>query len=761
MRVAVISAAYPGPDLIYGDTFVHARNRQYQSYCEVRVFGYNSSLVKDRIFELDGVNVHVSHLLDSFKSSVREFNPDVIAVHLLECFLIPSLLSFQKPLIIFLHGYEALSWKRRLMNYRAPGDFAYLWPYIRANRTQLKAMRNLATNTSRSASIHFVFVSNWLKQAVEADWHTKVSSGYVIPNGIDTSLFQYEPKRPELRKKLLLLRSFKARNYANDIAVDAILLLSKKGFFQDLEFSIFGEGYLFPVLTEKIRAFPNVHLNNTFIENKNIPKLHEQYGIFLCPSRLDTQGVSMCEAMSSGLVPITSPIGGIPEYSTDGFSGFHIKTPQELAEKIEYLYLHPEEFLRMSASARGEVMGKINLPDTVKKEISLFHSVLSNTQSSGFRYQQCRQCVLDTNDDPGITFDENGICSYCRHYAEQEKKSVKKGKQGRDALEKAVADIKNAGKGKPYDSIIGISGGVDSTYLALKAKELGLRPLAVHFDNGWNSELAVNNIENIITKLGFDLHTFVVDWEEFRDLQLAFLKASVVDIELITDHAIITKLYQLALKFDIKYILSGANVVTEAVLPATWIHDKRDHVHIRAINKKFGTVPLKTFPLFTSKLKWRVEWHEIKSVNLLDLMPYNKESVKSEIIKELGWRDYGGKHYESIFTRFYQGYILPEKFKVDKRRAHYSNLICSGQISREKALDQLKEPAYPEQTFQSDYEFVLKKLELSKQAFEEIMRTPVRKHSDYPVEQSIYERFPALRFIRPLWLQLKRIRKSR
>jgi N-acetyl sugar amidotransferase len=356
-------------------------------------------------------------------------------------------------------------------------------------------------------------------------------------------------------------------------------------------------------------------------------------------------------------------------------------------------------------------------------------------------------------------FDNNGVCSYCRAYEIQEAIFVKKGADADHELKTLVDKIKIAGSGKQYDSIIGISGGVDSTYLAYQAKKLGLRPLAVHFDNGWNSELAVNNIEKIIGELGFDLETFVMDWEEFRDIQLSFLKSSVVDIELVTDHAIITKLYQLAIQHNIKYILSGSNVVTEAVLPSSWIHDKRDHIHIRAIHERFGTIPLKTFPLFTSPLKWMVAWKGIQSVSLLDLMPYNKAEVKRVLINELGWRDYGGKHYESVFTRFYQGHILPLKFGVDKRKAHLSNLICSGQITREEALIQLRQPAYDAGLLRSDYEFVLKKLGLSKSQFEAIMNAPVKKHSDYPTERSIYERFPVLKVIRPLWKNIKLLKK--
>ena len=375
-------------------------------------------------------------------------------------------------------------------------------------------------------------------------------------------------------------------------------------------------------------------------------------------------------------------------------------------------------------------------------------------------YIQCSKCILDTKDDPEITFDDNGVCSYCRNYEVQEAKFVKKGETGELELKKLVDQIKKSGKGKPYDCIIGLSGGVDSTYLAWKAKELGLRPLAVHFDNGWNSELAVDNIERIINKLGLQLHTFIVDWQEFKDLQLAFLKASVVDIELVSDHAIFAQLYKFALEYNIQYILSGTNVTTELILPTHWIHNKRDHITIRAINKQFGTLPLKTYPLFTSFLKWKSSWKGIQYVSLLDYLPYNKKKVKELITQELGWRDYGGKHYESIFTRFYQGYILPVKFGIDKRKAHLSNLICSGQITRKEALIEINTPAYPEEVKKNDYNFVLKKLGLTARQFEEIMLLPVKKHSDYPIETDIYQRIPVLRLFRGGWYLIRKIKRS-
>lgn len=372
-------------------------------------------------------------------------------------------------------------------------------------------------------------------------------------------------------------------------------------------------------------------------------------------------------------------------------------------------------------------------------------------------YQQCIKCILNTNDDPVIYFNKNGVCNHCINYDIQHKRFVFEGDEGEQALIKIVNKIKQIGKGKEYDCILGLSGGIDSTYTAYLAKKHGLRPLIVHLDNGWNSELAVKNIENIVNKLDFDLYTYVIDWEEFKDLQLAYLKASVVDIEAITDHAIITAMHKLAAKNKVKYIISGTNIVTEAVLPYAWIYNKMDSVNIKAIHKQFGKTPLKTFPLMDVWMKkYYFSFLKIETISILNYVSYIKEEVKKFITEELEWRDYGGKHYESIFTRFYQGYILPGKFKIDKRKAHLSTLICSGQITRKEALEEIKNPIYDPEQLKIDKEFVLKKLGLSEEEFEEIMSAPVRKHTDFKTEGTIYKHYPILKPLKPLIDLVKR-----
>jgi N-acetyl sugar amidotransferase len=375
-------------------------------------------------------------------------------------------------------------------------------------------------------------------------------------------------------------------------------------------------------------------------------------------------------------------------------------------------------------------------------------------------YQQCTISVMDTIGDPDITFDDKGICNYYYEYKQAEKQFVHTGAEGQARLEELAATIRKAGEGLEYDCIMGLSGGVDSTYIAWLAKKLNLRPLAVHFDNGWNSELAVQNIENIVNRLGMNLFTYVINWEEFRDLQISYLKASVIDIEAITDHAIFATLYRLAGEKKIRYILSGTNVHTENTLPKSWVHPKGDHINIKSIHSQFGTLPLKTFPFMDAKVKRY--YHQIigvRSVSLLNLVEYDKKKVKQLIQQELGWRDYGGKHYESIWTRFYQGYILPQKFKVDKRKAHLSDLIFGGQVSKAEAIEELKKPIYDPEQFKVDYEFVLKKLGFTRDEFEALMKLPPRSHYEFDFEKPIDQRYPILKPVKLIFRKIFPVKK--
>lgn len=345
-------------------------------------------------------------------------------------------------------------------------------------------------------------------------------------------------------------------------------------------------------------------------------------------------------------------------------------------------------------------------------------------------YRQCSMSVMDNIADPDITFDENGICNYYYEYLKAEKQHVLKGEAGEKRYNEIIAQIKADGKGKKYDCILGVSGGVDSTYLAYLAKQSGLRVLCVHFDNGWNSELAVKNIQNIVEKCCFDLFTYVIDWEEFRDIQLSYIKANVIDIEAVTDIAISNVVNRIAAEKKIKHVLSGDNVVTEYTLPKAWTF--KNTSNLMAIQSTFGTVKLIKYPLIHPILR-RIYARTTKFEvwKPLNYIPYDKKEVKEIISKELNWVDYGGKHYESVFTRFYQGYILPTKFKVDKRKAHLSNLIFSGQLNKEVALKELESEIYPSVLFKKDLDFVLKKLNFSNESFQAYIHAPSVSHQEF------------------------------
>ncbi|MFE6734195.1 N-acetyl sugar amidotransferase [Microbacterium sp. NPDC057650] len=353
-------------------------------------------------------------------------------------------------------------------------------------------------------------------------------------------------------------------------------------------------------------------------------------------------------------------------------------------------------------------------------------------------YQRCTRTIMDTT-DPDITFDEHGVSNHATNYDVFMGKVVDKALAGEalPELEAMVAEIKKAGEGKPYDCIVGVSGGVDSTYLLMKAVELGLRPLAVHFDSGWNSELAVGNIQNLVTTLGVDLYTHVVDWREMKDLQLSFFKASVANCDIPTDHAFGYVAFQQARKYGIKYILSGSNYASESILPRAWGYSSDDAKHLKAIQKRFGTVKLKSYPVMGMFRRhiWYPMVVGIKTVRPLNLMPYVYTDAKRDITERVGWRDYGGKHYESVFTRYFQGYYLPHKFGFDKRLAHYSSLIVSHQITRDEALGLMETENYPEQLREQDHEFIAKKLGVSVAELEEIFAKPPVPYNAYPTSE--------------------------
>jgi N-acetyl sugar amidotransferase len=349
----------------------------------------------------------------------------------------------------------------------------------------------------------------------------------------------------------------------------------------------------------------------------------------------------------------------------------------------------------------------------------------------------CSRCVLDTT-VPDINFDEQGICNYCRLHDVLDC-AFPQGEEGKEYLLKQVADMKRKGKGKKYDCIIGVSGGTDSTYLCHLAIELGLRPLAVNFDNGWHSEIAVGNIHESIQRMNIDLETYVVNYDEMTDILRSYMKAGFPWIDCPTDIGIVSSLFKIANREGIKYIWVGNNFRSEGKQPDEWTHS--DGRQLKYLQKKFGTLPLKTFPNLTI---WNLVYYSllrgIKMFRPFYHIEYSKQDAKKLIIEKYGWRDYGGHHHESIFTRFAIAYWLPRKFNIDKRKVTWAAQVRSGKMSRDEALEQLAELPYDAKRMEEDKSLVIKKLKITEEEFTEMWNTPNKTFRDYPSYFPIYER---------------------
>lgn len=360
---------------------------------------------------------------------------------------------------------------------------------------------------------------------------------------------------------------------------------------------------------------------------------------------------------------------------------------------------------------------------------------------------------MDTS-DPDISFDAEGVCSHCHGFEKTTRLNWHPDANGRRMLDDIVAQIKREGEGKDYDCAIGLSGGVDSSYLAYVArKELGLRLLAVHVDGGWNSELATKNIENIVRKLDIDLHTYVVDWEEMRDLQRAFLRAGLANQDVPQDHAFFASLYGNAQAYGLRYVLSGGNIATESIMPEEWAYNAMDLRHLEAVHRRFGSIKLKTFPRvsFFRYYFWNRYVKRMRVIRPLNYLPYVKSDAITLLERELGFRYYGGKHFESRFTKWQQLYFRPKKFGYDERRPYLSSMILSGQMTRDEALEALAGDIENERQAEEETDFILKKLSISKEEFRQIMDAPPKTFRDYPSNYMLFNFKTALRE----WLRSK------
>nr|BCN21842.1 putative monosaccharide biosynthesis protein [Vibrio cholerae] len=349
---------------------------------------------------------------------------------------------------------------------------------------------------------------------------------------------------------------------------------------------------------------------------------------------------------------------------------------------------------------------------------------------------------MDTTDSK-ILFDENGVCDHCNDFYSNVQPNWYTDERGEKQLLRIIEQIKKDGKGREFDCIMGMSGGADSSYLLhIAVKKYGLRPLVFHVDGGWNSQIAVNNINVMIEKLGLDLYTEVINWEEMKAFQLAYFRAGVANIDIPQDHAFIATLYNFAAKHKIKYILNGGNISTECVRnPLEWIYYGTDMVQINDIRKRFCDNPLKTYP-FSNVLKHKFYLRYIQNIQVvkpLNYFPYIKDAAMKELESEYGWVPYPQKHFESRFTRFYEGYWLPRKFGYDTRKVQYSSLILTGQMSRDEALEKLKMPAITDEDAKHDFEYIANKLDISLAELQRYFEQPNKSYRDYKNQESMFE----------------------
>lgn len=348
--------------------------------------------------------------------------------------------------------------------------------------------------------------------------------------------------------------------------------------------------------------------------------------------------------------------------------------------------------------------------------------------------------------DPDISFNEEGVCNHCIGFERSTRLGWYPNAEGQRRWTTTLGEIRAAGNDKEYDCIIGLSGGVDSSYVALKARDWGLRPLVVHVDGGWNSDIAVSNIEKVLRHCNYDLQTLVIDWEEMRDLQLAYLRAGVPNQDVPQDHAFFAGLYRFAIAKNIRYVLSGGNIATESIFPGAWHGPAMDEINLRSIHRRHGNRPLTNFPTvsFFQYYVWFPFVHKMRVVRPLNFMPYNKDQAIKELRETIGWRPYPRKHGESVFTKFFQNHYLVEKFGQDKRRPHLSSLIVAGQMSRDEALVQLQNPLYDDNELKIDISYLCKKLKISHAEYDELLSAPNQDHRAFPTWDSRYRALKAV-----------------
>lgn len=492
----------------------------------------------------------------------------------------------------------------------------------------------------------------------------------------------------------------------------------------------------------RLEGLPNVTYHGV-VDGKQKMDLFARAHLLCLPTRFsEGQPITIIEAYASGCVVLTTDHPGINDIFRDRVNGCYLAqaSPKSITDVLSKCFSEPLVMIKMALHNRAmadsfrvdKCMKRI---ETILTDSENHRSLAGETNISQAKYQICSNCIMDTT-DPNITFDERGWCDYCRNYYANILPNWHPNEQGKKELLKIIDKIKLDGKGKVHDCIIGLSGGPDSSYTAYIAKEkLGLRPLLFHVDAGWNNQQAVNNIEKLVDGLGLHLYTEVINWEEMKDFQVSFLKSQVPDQDFPQDIAFFSALYKFAIKYKIKYVLTGANISTECVRePEEWgAYVGIDNRLNKDIHDHFGKIPLSTFPM-VDILKYKIYYRFVlgmQVVKILDYIPYIKKNAEQELSDRFGWQKFVHKHHESRFTRFFECYWLPKKFGFDKRRAHFSSLILTGQMTRDEALERISRPEIDEQTMSQEFVYVANKLDLSVDELQAIFEGENKACTDY------------------------------
>lgn len=560
----------------------------------------------------------------------------------------------------------------------------------------------------------------------------------VIPNGIDRLFLDNTPseKKQVSKESLNLIYVGEVNSNKNlTTTLKTCELLEKKGYNPKIKVV----GNISDPKLAYIKESPYVEYHQ-HCNKEEVIEYYKQSDIFVMPSLNETFGLVYAEALSQGLPIVYSRGQGIDGYFAEGQVGFHVRSkhPEDIAKAIEYIVPSYE----VLSSRAKEASKSFSWERIASQYERMYKQIINKQELVVMEYQRCTRCVMDNESDPTITFDAEGHCNYCNDVLARRSSEYFPNEEGKKKLDAMMDMLKKEGQGKEYDCIVGVSGGLDSSYIIYLGHKYGLRMLAVHIDDGTDTEISKKNIKNLCEKANVKLINVCPDKEQYADLTLAFFKASVPNLAMPQDNLLIQALHDIVKQYGIKYSLSGANFAHESILERSTGINAMDKTHILAIHKRFGTKPidkLKIGNLCSAYIGWRY-FSKVTNLYPLNYIDYNKERVLAELKEFSDYNYYGGKHYECVLTRFLQCYYLPEKYHFDKRKSHLSSLVVDGQMTREDAIKQLEQPAYvSEELKDKDMNFLAEWLGISREEFDKIVALPAKQHSDYP--KSVLESF--------------------